>query len=63
MIAQRVVERTLQSFAGIHILFNNAGIIRRATVVETSEEEWDAVMAVNVKSVFLMSREAIPVDG
>jgi NAD(P)-dependent dehydrogenase (short-subunit alcohol dehydrogenase family) len=58
---KRVVERTLQSFTGIHILFNNAGIIRRASVVETSEEEWDAVMAVNVKSIFLMSREAIPV--
>ena len=47
---RRVVERTLQEFGGIHILFNNAGIIRRASVVEISEEDWDAVMAVNVKS-------------
>ena len=58
---KRVVERTLQSFTGIHVLFNNAGMIRRASVVETSEDDWDAVMAVNVKSIFLMSREAIPV--
>ena len=56
-----VVERIVQEFGGIHILFNNAGIIRRASVVEISEEDWDAVMAVNVKSVFLMSREVVPV--
>ncbi len=58
---RRVVERTVQEFGGIHVLFNNAGIIRRASVVETSEADWDAVMAVNVKSVFLMSREVIPI--
>jgi NAD(P)-dependent dehydrogenase (short-subunit alcohol dehydrogenase family) len=57
---RRVVERTVREFGGIHILFNNAGIIRRASVVEISATEWDAVMAVNVKSVFLMCREVIP---
>jgi NAD(P)-dependent dehydrogenase (short-subunit alcohol dehydrogenase family) len=56
-----VVERVEQEFGGIHILFNNAGIIRRASVVEISEEDWDTVMAVNVKSIFLMSREVIPI--
>ena len=39
------------------------GIIRRATVVETPEEEWDRVMAVNVKSVFLMSQSRDSGDG
>ena len=58
---QRVVERTIREFGGIHILFNNAGIIRRATVPELSEEDWDRVMAVNVKSIFLMSRHLIPI--
>jgi len=58
---RRVVERTVQEFSGIHILFNNAGIIRRASAVEISQEDWDAVMAVNVKSIFLMSREVIPI--
>jgi len=58
---RRVVERTVREFGGIHILFNNAGIIRRAAVVEISEEEWDAVMAVNVKSIFLMCRAVIPI--
>jgi NAD(P)-dependent dehydrogenase (short-subunit alcohol dehydrogenase family) len=58
---QRAVERTLHEFGGIHVLFNNAGIMRRASVVELSEEDWDRVMAVNVKSIFLMSRQVIPI--
>jgi len=58
---RRVVERVCQAFGGINILFNNAGIIRRASVLELSEEDWDQVMAVNVKAIFLMSRRVIPV--
>ena len=58
---QRVVDRTLQEFGEIDVLFNNAGIIRRASVVELSEEDWDRVMAVNVKSIFLMSQQVIPI--
>jgi NAD(P)-dependent dehydrogenase (short-subunit alcohol dehydrogenase family) len=58
---QRAVQQTVEEFGGLDILFNNAGIIRRASVLEISEEEWDRVMAVNVKSVFLLSKYAIPV--
>jgi NAD(P)-dependent dehydrogenase (short-subunit alcohol dehydrogenase family) len=58
---RRVAERIVHEFGGIHVLFNNAGIIRRASVVEISEEDWDRVMAVNVKSIFQMSREVIPI--
>jgi NAD(P)-dependent dehydrogenase (short-subunit alcohol dehydrogenase family) len=58
---QRAVARTLREFGGIHVLFNNAGIMRRASVVELSEEDWDRVMTVNVTSVFLMSRRVIPI--
>ncbi len=58
---RRVVERTVREFGDVDVLFNNAGIIRRASVVEISEEDWDAVMAVNVKSIFLMCREVIPI--
>jgi NAD(P)-dependent dehydrogenase (short-subunit alcohol dehydrogenase family) len=54
-------DRTVKGFGGVHILFNNAGIIRRATVLETTEQEWDAVIAINVKSIFLMCREVIPI--
>jgi NAD(P)-dependent dehydrogenase (short-subunit alcohol dehydrogenase family) len=57
---QRVVERAVREFGGIHLLVNNAGIIRRASIVELSEQDWDRVMAVNVKSIFLMSRQVIP---
>jgi NAD(P)-dependent dehydrogenase (short-subunit alcohol dehydrogenase family) len=58
---RQAVQTTVDKLGGLDILFNNAGTIRRADVVETSEDEWDQVMAVNVKSVFLMSKYAIPV--
>ncbi len=57
---QLLVERAIREFGRIDILFNNAGIIRRATVLELSEDDWDRVMAVNVKSIYLLSREVIP---
>jgi NAD(P)-dependent dehydrogenase (short-subunit alcohol dehydrogenase family) len=58
---QWVVERTVANLGGLEILFNGAGVIRRASVVETSEEEWDQIMDFNVKSVFLMSKQAVPI--
>jgi NAD(P)-dependent dehydrogenase (short-subunit alcohol dehydrogenase family) len=57
---RNAVEKTVETFGGLQILFNNAGIARRADVVQTTEAEWDQVMAVNVKSIFLMSKYAIP---
>jgi NAD(P)-dependent dehydrogenase (short-subunit alcohol dehydrogenase family) len=58
---QLAVRQTVEQLGKLDILFNNAGIIRRASVVETSEEEWDLVMQTNVKSVFLFSKYAIPI--
>ncbi|WIT12577.1 SDR family NAD(P)-dependent oxidoreductase [Paucibacter sediminis] len=58
---ERSVRETLAAFGRLDVLFNNAGITRRANVLDTSEAEWDAVMAVNVKSIFLMSKFAVPV--
>jgi NAD(P)-dependent dehydrogenase (short-subunit alcohol dehydrogenase family) len=54
------VRETVETWGGVDILFNNAGIIRRATVTELSEEDWDRVMAVNVRSMFLMCKYVIP---
>jgi len=58
--ARRLVERARQEFGALHVLVNSAGIMRRATVVELEESDWDRVLAVNAKSVFLLSRQAIP---
>jgi NAD(P)-dependent dehydrogenase (short-subunit alcohol dehydrogenase family) len=57
---RRLVQRAVREFGGVHVLFNNAGIIRRSTILELQESDWDLVMAVNVKAMFLMSREVIP---
>jgi NAD(P)-dependent dehydrogenase (short-subunit alcohol dehydrogenase family) len=57
---RRTVRTAADRWGALHLLVNNAGIIRRASVLETTESEWDRVMAVNVKSVYLMSRWAIP---
>jgi NAD(P)-dependent dehydrogenase (short-subunit alcohol dehydrogenase family) len=51
----------MAQLGGLDVLFNNVGIIRRADVVDTTEVEWDQVMAVNVKSIFLMCKYAVPV--
>lgn len=58
---QRAIQATLTRYGRLDVLFNNAGITRRANVVDTTEAEWDAVMAVNVKSIFLMGKFAVPV--
>jgi NAD(P)-dependent dehydrogenase (short-subunit alcohol dehydrogenase family) len=57
---QHAVDAAVTAFGGLDILFNTAGVVRRANVLTTTEAEWDRVMDVNVKSIFLMSRLAIP---
>ncbi len=57
---QRAVQTAVRKFGRLDIIFNNAGIIRRADVLGTTEAEWDRVMDVNVKSIFLMCKYAIP---
>jgi NAD(P)-dependent dehydrogenase (short-subunit alcohol dehydrogenase family) len=57
----KVVQKTLDTFHKIDILFNNAGIAcPHRTVVNTSEEEWELTMDVNAKGVYLMSKAVIP---
>ncbi|WP_152392258.1 SDR family NAD(P)-dependent oxidoreductase [Paenibacillus guangzhouensis] len=58
---QNVVEQIKGDFGRIDILFNNAGVIRRKTVVELEEKDWDLVMDVSLKGAYLLSKYAIPV--
>jgi NAD(P)-dependent dehydrogenase (short-subunit alcohol dehydrogenase family) len=58
---ERAVQQTLEAFGGLDVLFNNAGVILRRSIMELDEAEWDRVMEVNVKSIYLMSKPAIPV--
>ncbi len=52
-------EEMVKAFGGIDILINNAGITRDTLVLRMKEQDWDAVINVNLKSVFLCSKEAI----
>jgi len=58
--ASRAVEETIKRFGRIDIVSNNAGIQRYGTVESTPENEWDEVMNVNLKSVYLICRSAVP---
>ncbi len=56
---RRAVAETLESYGALHHLVNNAGIVLVKPLEECTEAEWDDVMAVNVKSVFLTVKHAI----
>lgn len=58
--ALRIVRETVERFGRVDILVNNAGIVAKGAVDGTSEEDFDKTMAVNVKSVFMMSKFAAP---
>lgn len=57
---QAAVAEAASAFGTISVLFNNAGIIRRANVLDTTTAEWDQVMGVNVRGVFLMCKSVVP---
>ena len=54
------VGQAVERFGKLDILVNNAGIYRTHNIVETTSEEWDLVMAINAKGVFLGTKAAIP---
>jgi 2-deoxy-D-gluconate 3-dehydrogenase len=53
---EKIIDSTLKAFDKIDILFNNAGIIRRAPITEFSEKDWDDVINVNQKTLFFLSQ-------
>jgi len=58
---KRMVSQAMKQFGRIDVLFNNAGILVEGTVEEVSEKDWDRIMAINVKGVFLMTKEVVPI--
>jgi len=55
---ERIVRETVDALGGLHILVNNAGLIRRADAVDFTEKDWDDVMNVNIKGAFFMAQAA-----
>lgn len=58
---RKTVENIKSKFGRIDILFNNAGVTVRKTVVDLEEKEWDFVIGVGLKGTYLMSKFVIPV--
>jgi meso-butanediol dehydrogenase / (S,S)-butanediol dehydrogenase / diacetyl reductase len=56
---QHLVDSTLERFARLDILVNNVGVVLARHVTETDEAEWDRLISVNLKGVFLCSKAAI----
>ncbi|MCS7202987.1 MAG: 3-oxoacyl-[acyl-carrier-protein] reductase [Thermodesulfovibrio sp.] len=58
---KRLFEETVKKFQKIEILVNNAGITKDNLLIRMKDEEWDAVLNVNLKGAFLCCREAVKI--
>ena len=58
---ERLVQTTVERYGHLDVLYNNAALNHFAQVVDTEESDWNRVMKVNVKSVFLTCKYSIPV--
>src|SRR5437773_2581194 len=56
--AQRLINSAIETFGGLDVVVNNAGILRDRMLFNMTEEEWDAVMKVHLKGTFCTSRWA-----
>ena len=56
---EKVVKRTVEELGGLNILVNGAGILAYGTALETTEDSWNRMMAVNLTGTFLCSRAAL----
>ena len=58
-----LTDRVVAEFGELSILVNNAGVQLEKTIVETTERDWDLLMGVNAKGVFMLCRDCIPIMG
>ena len=58
--AERMARTTVETYGKLDILVNNAGIYMQADAVETTEEDWDRILDVNLKGAFLCSKYCVP---
>lgn len=58
--AHRIVDRCVQAFGGIDILVNNAGMLTQSRCADMSTAMWDEMLRVDLRSVFLCARRAVP---
>jgi hypothetical protein len=58
---QEIIERCIEKFGKIDILVNNAGTIRRAPLLEYKDEDWDAVININLNAVYHLGKEVAKV--
>src|SRR5262249_22163527 len=57
---ERMVETINQKFGAVHLLVNNVGIARPQKIQEIRESDWDEIIAVNLKSSFLLTQAVLP---
>src|SRR5262245_41190772 len=57
--AQRLIQTAIDAFGDVHVVVNNAGILRDRVLANMTEEEWDAVINVHLKGTFATSRWAV----
>jgi NAD(P)-dependent dehydrogenase (short-subunit alcohol dehydrogenase family) len=55
-----MVDVAVEAFGAVHILVNNAGILRPTAVIDIEEDEWDLVVSVNLRGTYLCSRAVLP---
>ena len=55
-----ILYKTVESFGGLHVLVNNAGIFETALIEHTTVEEWDRILDINARGVFLGIKHAVP---